>query len=496
MGRNFRFRLVSLLLILILTLSPIGCTDRSGDSGSESASPSGAVSSSENTDASEHSDSDPSTDSDAGGISIAISDFVLPSDSDSGSDPDTDGGSSTDSEPAESSATASQSTSTKTDSDISATTSSETSVSSETETQNSGSEDGGDSEDDPAEDEPFVPLTPVSDLEYYGRVSLDGNKKLLRAYDRIAEGVSALQKTIDLRDLSDPLDKDELERAFRCYYTDYPQHFWVSGGYSYEVNEDGDVLSLKPTYFFSSSQIGAARTAFENAVAEYLSGLSASMSEYALEKEIHDRLILGISYCKDGTDLSHTAYGALVSGKAVCDGYSRAFLYLCRCAGISATVVTGVSKSPTDGSSEPHAWNLVKIDGAYYYVDVTWDDAGEPDEDLIHYAYFNVTDEILLKDHSLALNPFSLPVCTATAANYFVKNGADLSSLTVEGLASVARRYSKGVVMTYRCASSQDPVAWINDNISALIDALSLRSVTGAYFSQLGTEARLTIQCS
>lgn len=68
---------------------------------------------------------------------------------------------------------------------------------------------------------------------------------------------------------------------------------------------------------------------------------------------------------------SYHAYGALMNGKAVCQGYSYALKILCDKAGIPCWVVTGTYR-------EPHAWNYVKIDSQYYQIDLTMDDAKVP----------------------------------------------------------------------------------------------------------------------
>lgn len=62
----------------------------------------------------------------------------------------------------------------------------------------------------------------------------------------------------------------------------------------------------------------------------------------------------------------YTAYGALVEGDAVCQGYALAYKLLLDKCGIDSVLVTS--------NEMGHAWNLVKLDGSWYHVDVTWDD--------------------------------------------------------------------------------------------------------------------------
>lgn len=111
-------------------------------------------------------------------------------------------------------------------------------------------------------------------------------------------------------------------------------------------------------------------------------------------KVLHDYLADHIMYdpYSDGdnnyADLSHTAYGALVDGVAVCDGYAEAFKYLLDKVNIETVMIFG--EAYDDGTAftqvENHAWNLVKVNDKYFHYDLTWDD-----DDLngtIHYDYY------------------------------------------------------------------------------------------------------------
>ena len=81
--------------------------------------------------------------------------------------------------------------------------------------------------------------------------------------------------------------------------------------------------------------------------------------------------------------------GLLQDGTAICLGYASTFQLLMDLLGIECITVVGASF----GSSEDHAWNMVKLDGAWYCVDVTWDDPGGGGQ-AIH-RYFNVTSQFM-----------------------------------------------------------------------------------------------------
>ena len=84
---------------------------------------------------------------------------------------------------------------------------------------------------------------------------------------------------------------------------------------------------------------------------------------------------------------------ALVEGFAVCSGYSSSFQLLATLAGLECITVRGEANM----IREEHAWNMVRLDGEWYCVDVTWDDPsglGRVSEELKH-RYFNVTGEFM-----------------------------------------------------------------------------------------------------
>lgn len=122
---------------------------------------------------------------------------------------------------------------------------------------------------------------------------------------------------------------------------------------------------------------------------------------------------------------------------SVCNGYARAFKYLCDMAGIPCVVVEGTA------NNERHAWNLVTINGSTYWVDVTWGDPLYQEDDsgqALTYRYFCVPDELMLRTHTIddgAGDPdsdnyvsdvFQYPSCTDWSLDYYVRDGSYFTS--------------------------------------------------------------------
>lgn len=130
------------------------------------------------------------------------------------------------------------------------------------------------------------------------------------------------------------------------------------------------------------------------------------MSDYERELAIHDYIIENASYDSNALsalpffepDPDNTnPYGALVNGRAVCSGYSSAFQLFMDLIGVECITVEGEG-NPT---REEHAWNMVRLEGDWYCVDVTWDDpigVGALSGSIAH-RYFNVTSDYMRRTH-------------------------------------------------------------------------------------------------
>ena len=106
--------------------------------------------------------------------------------------------------------------------------------------------------------------------------------------------------------------------------------------------------------------------------------------------KIHDYICNHVDYEYNSKEEQiYTAYGALCTGKAVCQGYAVLFYRLCKEAGLSVRIISGT------GNGGPHAWNIVRIGSKYYNVDCTWDG-----QDAATYNEFLLKSEADFRDHT------------------------------------------------------------------------------------------------
>lgn len=125
--------------------------------------------------------------------------------------------------------------------------------------------------------------------------------------------------------------------------------------------------------------------------------VQAGMSEAETVKAIHDWVVLNLA--DDASLTRFYAYDALHDGTAVCNGYALLTYDLLERAGIRAYVVTGtVHESLSPGvprENRGHAWNIVRVDGQWYQLDVTWDDPVPDEPGRLHYTFFLVDEKTI-----------------------------------------------------------------------------------------------------
>lgn len=243
---------------------------------------------------------------------------------------------------------------------------------------------------------------------YYDNLSPDEKDAYLALYYGFIEYDESIRMEIQEKDMKE---------VFTAVLYDNPDIFWVDFKYEYMVYSDS--VAFSPQYRLTESEIKTMQDSVNDKIDEIMAEVDKLDSEYEKELFIHDYIVENTEYdLSTLNNLGDTVYSVLVSGKSICEGYSRAAQVLLDKAGISNYLVIGDTES--DGEILSHMWNVVTLNGENYHLDVTWDDLND-DFDTV-YFYFNVTDEYISRDHT-NIKP-SNNNCNSTLENYFVKENA------------------------------------------------------------------------
>lgn len=212
-------------------------------------------------------------------------------------------------------------------------------------------------------------------------------------YDQIVEQTAGLYKSgvINLQIAKTGEEPNVTVQAALCaVMDDYPEFFWISG-YGYNGGQNASYynltlsLSLNTQIYADWDYVNEIYTQLLTAVENFN---VTGRNRYEKVKSIHDTLCDMITYTyADASDpdslMAHQPTGALLKGKAVCEGYSEAMKLICDRENIPCIIVIGT------GNGGAHAWNYVQMeDGKWYGLDVTWDD-----QTNTYYDYFLVGSE-------------------------------------------------------------------------------------------------------
>ena len=251
-------------------------------------------------------------------------------------------------------------------------------------------------------------------------------------YNNLPEGLHEIYREMyvhimmneDSGDIMSKVNADDFWKAYYAILADHPEIFWV--GSSAQIKESGLTKEVV-SYSFETTVPTEARASMKENLEAAADGcimqISADATDYQKIKYVYEYLIDTVEYSSGSAD-SQNIQSALLYRASVCAGYSKAFQYILNRMGLFCTYVTGTIKDGGD-----HGWNMVRIGGNYYYVDVTWGDpvfANRMDHidsgQTKNYNYLCCTEYDLFKTH-VPSDAIPLPSCTSDDYNYYKLNG-------------------------------------------------------------------------
>lgn len=261
--------------------------------------------------------------------------------------------------------------------------------------------------------------------EYYFKLLNEDEK---RGYREMLSGIRDRKEEFYITISEDK----EVDRAYHALLKDHPELYWVHNREQvYKTTfSRGDYCIFSPGYIYTQEEMNEIDASVENAYREVVSMLPKDASEYEKAKTVYTYLIDTVEYETSADD--QNIAGAFWKHKAVCAGYAGSVQYLLEKLGVTCLYVEGSAK----GSEEGHAWNIVRLDGQYYYLDATnGDQPAFLEGDAVSMVEHKTTIYDYLcpfpEEYEVNYTPsdeFELPKVEAVDKNFYVLNQGCFSS--------------------------------------------------------------------
>lgn len=253
----------------------------------------------------------------------------------------------------------------------------------------------------------------------------NGKTTTITATDSDGNSVTARYLCINATDYYNTIGWSNMINVYNAVIQDNPQFFFTDL-LNIGVSSSGSIYfgtQIADEYLNSDSRIDEA-DAITAGVDRFDQIIDMNMSNYIIEKKVHDKLILDNNYALDENGnpvekrYAHSIAGSLNSkyGGGVCESYAKAFQLLLNRYNVPCYFIAGYA------NGGGHAWNCAQLDnGKYYCVDTTWDDpVSSSGKHYLKYTYFNmpVSDFYSNRNTELTYYNGALPDC-ADDKNYY-----------------------------------------------------------------------------
>ncbi len=267
--------------------------------------------------------------------------------------------------------------------------------------------------------------------------------------------------------------QDEIYSMTSDYLSEHTEFFWYDKTVQSCYMNPGGILDLTFNIReeFKNVDLDETIKKFEDKVDSIIKNVDPMWSTYEKVKYIHDYLSDNTYYEKKALEdetlknTVSTPYECLVNGRAICNSYASSFKLLAERLGVESGVVTG--ETDNDG----HAWNYVKINDEYYWLDVTWDDNDITNTD---YYYFLLNDELFLQGRIPDNNGQFVPECKSMKENYYVKNNLYFEKYSFDEIEKVINEHSNDSSVSFMFSSGEELEKCSGD----LFDASNISNVS------------------
>ena len=221
---------------------------------------------------------------------------------------------------------------------------------------------------------------------------------------------------------------DHVFKLYQAVYSRHPEFYYLDGSINVSFTtvkgQDSylDSLTVKPQYWPITKDLS------NSSLDQLIEEIDLIVDKLVLEIRretavpweqlllVHDFLIGHIAYDETLDSEKNQVISALLEGETLCQGYAQTFQLIGQRLGFDVLLISG----ETGGTG--HAWNLVKLDGKFYHIDVTHDDPlpdGGPEAAAGH-IHFLRSDSAMQETHQW--NRAEYPECPADGAQYYRQN--------------------------------------------------------------------------
>lgn len=229
----------------------------------------------------------------------------------------------------------------------------------------------------------------------------------------------------------DPVEQSDLEMIMQYILNDHPEIYYLADQYGYEVDSaNQEYFIYYPKYRFTSDEIEEFNQQIETITKPIIDEANTRSDDYEKTKYIYDYIVDQTAYVEDAKD-NQTILSVFLYNESVCAGYAKSLQYLLSKLNIPCSYITGY---PRYEANQAHAWNMVKMNGNFYYMDVTNADPVEGEiTPNYRYLYFAMTRTEMLRLYEPDQEEV-LELASSIDCNYFARNNAYFTTFDIAKL--------------------------------------------------------------
>lgn len=272
-------------------------------------------------------------------------------------------------------------------------------------------------------------------------------------------------------------DKDTLFKIYNYVLSDHPELFWEDGS-EVTYTESAQTFEIYASKTFTNEEIRAYEKQLDEITQPIMDHVAKLSNDFEKVRYIYDYLIDETSYNENSVH-NQTILSVFLYRSSVCAGYAKSMQYLLNKAGIPCTYLWG----KTTYADEEHAWNMIKLNDHYYYLDATNGDISDEEIDQRwRYDFMTMNSEQMLQ---LYQPKEKYEETTAVEDSYFYQQNAYFTNYDeskIKALLEKEKKKEKPAIF-FQC-STNDVCKDIDDKLKRDNKIFNLADENGIHIDQ------------